>query len=129
VIIVNFAHPITPAQCETIAQLAGEAVERIVDVPIQFDPAAPFVPQVREAVESAGLTAAQWQTERLVINPPSLASIATLIIAELHGRMGYFPTVVRLRPVPDRTPPQFEVAELINLQAVRDAARQIRNRC
>jgi hypothetical protein len=28
-----------------------------------------------------------------------------------------------MKPIPDTTPPQFEVAEVINLQAVRDAAR------
>jgi hypothetical protein len=31
--------------------------------------------------------------------------------------------VLRLRPVADAVPPQFEVAEIINLQAVRDRAR------
>ena len=30
---------------------------------------------------------------------------------------------VRLRPIPDALPPQFEVAEVLNLQARRDAAR------
>jgi hypothetical protein len=40
--------------------------------------------------------------------------------------MGYFPSVLRLRPVPDSNPPQFEVAEIINLQAVRDRAREHR---
>jgi len=45
------------------------------------------------------------------------------LLAEVHGRTGYFPTIIRLRPVAGVTPPQFEVAELLNLQAVRDAAR------
>jgi hypothetical protein len=40
--------------------------------------------------------------------------------------MGYFPATLRLRPVAETTPPQFEVAEIINLQAVRDRARQMR---
>jgi hypothetical protein len=40
--------------------------------------------------------------------------------------MGYFPTIIRLRPVANATPPRFEVAELINLQAVRDRAREQR---
>jgi hypothetical protein len=44
-------------------------------------------------------------------------------MAELHGRMGYFPAVIRLKPIPDSLPPQFEFAEIINLQAVRDQAR------
>jgi hypothetical protein len=37
--------------------------------------------------------------------------------------MGYFPPVLRLRPVAGSVPPQFEVAEILNLQAVRDRAR------
>jgi len=50
-----------------------------------------------------------------------------VLLAELHGRMGYFPPIVRLRPVPNALPPRFEVAEIINLQAVREAARTRRN--
>ena len=49
-----------------------------------------------------------------------------MVIAELHGRCGYFPAVLRLKPVPATTPPRFAVAEIINLQIVRDAARQTR---
>jgi len=40
--------------------------------------------------------------------------------------MGYFPPCVRLRPVKDALPPRFEVAEVLNLQAVRDGARRKR---
>jgi hypothetical protein len=54
---------------------------------------------------------------------PSLSIIAATLLAELHGRMGYFPTVVRMRPVAGSTPPRFEVAEIVNLQDVRDEAR------
>jgi hypothetical protein len=46
-----------------------------------------------------------------------------VLLAELHGRCGYFPAAVRLRPVPDSVPPRFEVAEIVNLQAVREKAR------
>ncbi|MGH2522324.1 MAG: CRISPR-associated protein Csx15, partial [Anaerolineales bacterium] len=42
---------------------------------------------------------------------------------ELHGRMGYFPPLIRLRPVQEALPPRYEVAEILNLQAVRDGAR------
>ena len=44
-------------------------------------------------------------------------------LAELHGRMGYFPASGRRRPLAGSLPPRFEVAEIINLQAVRDQAR------
>jgi hypothetical protein len=59
----------------------------------------------------------------LLINPPSLSAIAVLVLAELHGRMGYFPSIIRLRPVPGSMPPQFEVAEILNLHSVREKAR------
>ncbi|MBC7335619.1 MAG: hypothetical protein H5U01_05025 [Clostridia bacterium] len=41
--------------------------------------------------------------------------------------MGHFPAIMRLRPTSD-VPPQFEVAEIINLQQVRDQARERRMR-
>jgi hypothetical protein len=40
--------------------------------------------------------------------------------------MGYFPAHVRTRPVADALPPRYEVAEILNLQAVRDQARMQR---
>jgi hypothetical protein len=40
--------------------------------------------------------------------------------------MGYFPPLARLRPVEGSLPPRYEVAEVINLQQVRDAARRRR---
>src|SRR5262245_61920180 len=60
----------------------------------------------------------------MLVSLPSLNSIVALVLAELHGRMGYFPALVRLRPMTESVPPQFEVAEILNLQAVRDAALQ-----
>ena len=49
------------------------------------------------------------------------------LLAELHGRCGYFPAQLRLRPVPGSLPPRFEIAEVLNLQALRDAARERRS--
>jgi hypothetical protein len=40
--------------------------------------------------------------------------------------MGYFPPIVRLKPVAGALPPRYEVAEVINLQGVRDTARKKR---
>ncbi|HOB44046.1 MAG TPA: CRISPR-associated protein Csx15, partial [Bacillota bacterium] len=37
--------------------------------------------------------------------------------------MGHFPACVRIRPVAGSVPTQFEVAEIINLEAVRQEAR------
>jgi len=125
-IVLNFSHPLTEEQLAQIEALTGQKVERVIEVPTQLDPEAPFAPQVMELVEKVGLSPKEWQTLPILINPPSLNAIAVILLAELHGRMGYFPTIIRLRPVPNAIPPRFEVAELINLQAVRDRAREQR---
>jgi len=125
-ILLNFAHPLTTAQRADAERYSGQALERVIEVKTQLDHEQPFVAQVRQVVETVGLTPEEWQTLPLVVNLPSLNVIAALVIAELHGRCGYFPAVLRLKPVPHATPPQFAVAELVNLQAVRDTARQMR---
>lgn len=122
-LILNFSHPLTDAQLAQVTVLADEPIIQTRDILTQLDPAQPFTQQVIALVESVGLTPAEWQTLPLLINPPSLNIIAVNLLAELHGRMGYFPAVLRLRSVAGSTPPRFEVAEIINLQAVRDAAR------
>jgi hypothetical protein len=125
-IVVNFSHPLTPAQLSAIEALLQERIVQLVEVKTYFNEveyAALYRTGARALVGSVGLTSAQWQQERLLINLPSLNVIAALVLAELHGRMGYFPSVIRLRPVPESMPPQFEVEEILNLHAVREKAR------
>jgi hypothetical protein len=122
-VLLNFAHPLTESQKAQVEQLTDHPVERILEGKVQFDPARPFAEQVRALLDGAGLSAAEWQGLPLLVNPPSLSAAACLVLAELHGRAGYFPAIIRLRPLPDTTPPAFEVAEVLNLQAVRDRAR------
>ena len=124
---INFSHPLTPSQRSRIEELTGQPIERISDVPTQFDPARPFTDQAAELVNTVGLMPQEWQALPLLINLPSLSVIAAMVLAELHGRMGYFPAILRLRPVAGSTPPQYEVAELVNLQAIRENARAKRN--
>jgi hypothetical protein len=131
-IILNFSHPLTDEQLGRIAELTGQPVERVLALPAQFDHQKPFGPQLGallaplEAGSPPALTPDEWQTASLLVNPPSLNSITALVLAELHGRMGYFPPIVRLRPVKDALPPRYEVAEIINLQSTRDEARRKR---
>ena len=125
-ILLNFSHPLTSAHLEHVESLAGQRVARVVELNSQIDTQQPLVPQVIALADACGLTAGEWETLPLLVNPPALNFIAVALLAELHGRMGYFPTVVRTRPVPETTPQIFEVAELINLQPVRDAARRRR---
>lgn len=122
-LLLNFSHPLTDAHLARIREIAGREIERLIAVPTQFDHGRPFDEQVRELLSIVPLTSVQWQTTPITINPPSLAPITAVLLAELHGRCGFFPSIIRLRPIAGSTPPQYEVAELLNLQAIRDAAR------
>ncbi|MCS6964413.1 MAG: CRISPR-associated protein Csx15 [Bellilinea sp.] len=127
-VLVNFAHPLTEEQLHQLEALTGRKVERVIAIDAQIDPQEPLAQQVVRMVDQVGFTAKEWQTLPLLIVLPSLNYSAGVLLAELHGRMGYFPSIVRLRPVAGVIPPRFEVAEVINLQAVRDAARARRSR-
>ncbi len=125
-ILLNFSHPLSAEQRAEIERLTGQRIEQVREIKTQVDTRAELAPQVVALVEACELDAAQWQTEKILIVPPSLSFVAATLLAELHGRMGYFPAMVRTRPVPDVLPPQYEIAEVINLQAVREAARKKR---
>lgn len=125
-ILLNFSHPLTPAQLQQVEALTGEALARTIDLAVQFDNDQAFLPQLRALMAGLPLSAAELQTEPVLVNLPALNFIAALTLAELHGRMGYFPPVLRLRPLHDRLPPRYEVAEILNLQALREAARTAR---
>ena len=125
-VILNFSHPLTKKHLEQIETLTGRKIERVIEINSQIDSQKPLMPQVVELVERAGLSPAEWQTLPLLINPPSLNFIAVAFMAHLHGRCGYFPAVLRLKPVVGSLTPQFEVAEVLDLQAIRDRARQNR---
>ncbi|NLG99953.1 MAG: hypothetical protein GX491_21555 [Chloroflexi bacterium] len=127
-ILLNFSHPITPEQRAQAEALLDRPLDRVVELPVHFDGEQPFLPQLGELMARLPLSPAELQAEPLIVNLPSLNFIAGLLLAELHGRMGYFPPILRLRPVSDSLPPRYEVAEILNLQAVRDAARAARYR-
>ncbi len=122
-LLINFSHPITAAQHAQLAYLTGQPIEDVRSQMPQFDADQPLADQVRLLVDTVGLSAEEWQTTPLIVNPPGLAPAAAAVLAELHGRMGYFSSILRLRPVPNTTPTRYEIAEIINLQALRDAAR------
>lgn len=124
--LLNFSHPLNPEQIRRIEALAGQPVTRVIDLPVQFDNAEDFLPQLQAVAAGIPLSAEALQTEPVLVNPPALNFITALLLAELHGRMGYFPPVVRLRPVEGSLPPRYEVAEVLNLQSVRDQARKTR---
>ena len=127
-LILNFAHPLTEEHLAQIEALTGQKPERVVVINSQIDTQEPLAPQVVAMADVAGLTPEEWQTLPILVNPPALNFSAVALMAELHGRMGYFPPCIRMRPVVDEygnrvVPPRFEVAEILNLQGIRDEAR------
>ena len=126
IVVVNFAHPLTEAQRAQIETLAGQLVARVLDAPAQVNVEQGIELQVTVLMDRVGLSAEEWQTLPLLVNPPGLAPLTAVLLAHLHGRMGHFPALLRIRPVAGAVPPRYEVAELLDLQAVRDKAREQR---
>jgi hypothetical protein len=126
-LILNLTHPLTPDQRAQIAALADTHIEEVRTIPVQINQIEPLEQQIIAVVNEVGLSSEEWQTRQLLVNPPGFAPAAFVLLAELHGRMGHFPTLIRLRP---KSGPVtvYEVAELLNLQTVREAARTRRQR-
>lgn len=124
--VINFSHPLTSEQIAQIEGQLGRSVDDTRNVRVQLDLNQPFVPQVVDLVDSLGITAEQWQTGNFLFVLPALSAAAAIVVAELHGRTGYFPAIVRLRPVPDALVTTFEVAEIVGLGSVRHKAREMR---
>ena len=125
-IVLNFSHPLTAEQLDAVAREAGARVESVLVVRIQLDEAQDFAPQARAAIQSADLSPTGWQTRQVVVVLPGYSAVAAVILAEIHGRSGHFPTIARLRPVAGSVPTRYELAELIDLQEIRAHAREAR---
>jgi hypothetical protein len=124
-LLLNYAHPLTADQLTQVAALLGAAPEAR-DIPAQVDRALPLAQVAAALADAAGLAPEEWQSAPLLINPPALAPVALALLAELHGRCGYFVPILNIRPVAGALPPRFEVAEVVDLRALREAARERR---
>ena len=122
--LINFAHPLTEAHIKKIQEITGKTITEIKEIPSQIDHSFPLEPQIESLLDKVGFTSQQWQTEPFLVNLPALNYSAAVVLAQVHGRSGYFPPVLRLRPVRDEIPPRFEVAEILNLQVMREWASE-----
>ncbi len=125
-IVLNFSHPLSEEQVEQVERLISQKIEEVRQIPVHFDNELPFDTQVEKLIEECNLTVDEWQTKPIIIVPPAFNFIAVSLLAALHGIMGYFPPVIRLKPVQNAVPPKFEVAEIINLQNIREKFRSMR---
>ncbi len=124
-LILNFTHPLTNEQQSQIEALANTSIEEVRAIPVQINQEEPLETQITAIVDDTGLSSEEWQTLPLLINPPGYAPAAFVLLAELHGRIGHFPSLIRLRPKPGPVT-SYEVVELLNLQSIREAARRQR---
>jgi hypothetical protein len=122
VLLLNYAHPLSEAQLAAVATAVGEPPE-MRELAAHVDRGRPLAEVARELADAAGLSGEGWQTMPLVLNPPALAPVALALLAEIHGRSGGFPALLNVRPVAGSVPTRYEVAEVLNLQALREAAR------
>lgn len=125
-ILLNFSHPLSAEQLLIAESLVSSKFTSIIDIKTHLDHQTSFPSQVKKLVGDIPLTSQQWQNSKILLVPPSLSIVSCILLSELHGRMGYFPAVLRVKPVPGSTPPVFEPAEVLNLQAIRDASRENR---
>ena len=125
VTLVNFSHPITSAQQAEIAAALDRPLDRILDIPTQFDQGRPFVEQTIALLSQVDI---DWETAPLLVNLPAYAPIAAIVLAQLHGLTGHFPAIMRLRPVDGAIPTCYELAEVVPLDRMREAARENRGR-
>jgi hypothetical protein len=121
--ILNCAHPLSAAQCAEIARMAGREINEVIDLRVQFDTNVPFVEQVVALLDSSGVSTERLQSESWLLVPPSLNFITAILLAELHGRMGHFPAIVRLRPDTSGPVTTYAIAEIVDLDRVRQVAR------
>jgi transcriptional regulator with XRE-family HTH domain len=122
ILVLNFAHPFTAQQQTQIEDLSSTSIEDIITIPTLINEEEPLQPQITSLIDAIDQSTQDWHKRHILINPPGYAPAALLLLAEIHGRIGHFPTLIRMRPKhgPVTT---YEVIELLNLQTIRDTAR------
>jgi hypothetical protein len=121
--ILNFSHPLTPKHLEQIHALVGTPPEKVHEIKVHLDVSQAFAPQVIALVDGLDITPLEWQSTPWLIVLPSLNYGAAVLLAELHGRIGHFPSILRLRPIQNALVTEFEIAEIINLEQIRTQSR------
>lgn len=116
--VLNFSHPLTDAQRAQLADL-DYTIDAVIDVPVAIDFDRPLPEQIAALADATGLTPADWQAGRYIVNPPGMSLAAAPLMAEIHGRSGHFPALLALK----RGAGGFEAWAVIDVQGIREAAR------
>lgn len=116
-------HPVHPAQKSAIEKLMNWQDAEVLDVPLgNVAEDLDFIPSIEKAIDRLDLTSKEWEQPMVVI-PAGYAPIWSVLQPILHGRLGHFPDVVRLRPCDPLSGKKYEVAEIMRLQQLRHESR------
>lgn len=123
--LINFSHSITPAHLEQLRQLYNLdiAPADVIEKRAQFDLSQPLGAQAATLLDEVGIAIGEWENESPLFALPAHADIAAAVLAEIEGRSGNLPAIVRRAPVPDAAVPTFTIVEVLNLLSLRNAAR------
>lgn len=124
-LLLNFSsHPIKPGQEQALLAKTGWPSLEVVNIWLGNVPEdKDFVPTVLSYVDSIDLLPREWQAFPIAVVAAGYAPAWSVLLAELHGRLGYFPDLVRLRPAPAGVEEKFEVVEIVSLRHIRNQAR------
>ena len=111
--IINLAHPLTEAHLRRIQEITGETITEVKEIPSQIDHNLPLEPQIEALLDKIDFTTQQWQTEPFLVNLPALSCSAAAVLAQVHGRAGYFP---RFTPEPGAGGDFRFGSEILNLK-------------
>lgn len=122
--LVNLSgHPVTEERQRQLVE-RGYFIEEIIECPAHLTNE-PIVPQIDALLLDIGLTIEEWNTKRIAILPPGLSAPSIVLIARIHGLCGHFPDVIWVQRSADHGS-TFVMGEYIDLQSLRDDARQAR---
>jgi hypothetical protein len=124
-LVLNFSsHLILPNQQQTIQKKMSWPAIEVIDARLgNVAENRNFAATLVNHIEKIDLLPNEWQTSPMVVVPAGYAPAWAVLLAELHGRLGYFPDVVRLRPASAHAEEKFEVAEVVPLREIRGQAR------
>jgi hypothetical protein len=119
-ILINFGAPFRPLQISQAEAFLHEPITRVIDLSINVDPDQEMLAQFKKSMARMKLSNLDLRAEPVVVNLPQQNYLSVMVLAELHARMGYFPCILRTRMKSSGILPYYEVAEVIDLQAVED---------
>lgn len=123
--LLNFTRTFQDQQIKQLEDELDCFIEHVwPNTKANFDLNTPLEPQIKNMVDGLGFTPEEWEEAgHFVVSLPGLPEPAAVLIAELHGRMGYFPTIVRRHKDDRDDSGVYVLAEIINLSNIRDKAR------